>query len=383
MPRSNRTTVVLLGIIVAVLIGWVLHVGASILQPLVIALLLASMLQPVVRTLARVGIPPVLTGVALTGLMFFGLARLGILLESNIDILLAPGGEAAAEDPSLPPEDRAVVRRGGWEGLVEGLAKKVEDSAMPEQIKSYFVSTLQEIDPAEIAPELVGGGFSFTKGLMLVVIYMLFIFAEQAVFRRKILSIAGERHADAAEVLSTIGRGVQRYLGVKTIVSLATGALCYAGLVILDVPFAPLWGALTFLLNYIPTFGSIVAGALPTLTVLGDGAEWGKAVAVVILYLAVNTALGTILEPRILGRELNLSPLVVVISVVVWAGIWGVVGSFLAVPLTSILTIILANQETTRPIAIMLSSGKGLEHDPPAKEFPPPRVAAEAREKSA
>jgi predicted PurR-regulated permease PerM len=82
-----------------------------------------------------------------------------------------------------------------------------------------------------------------------------------------------------------------------------------------------------------------------------------KAAAVVVTYMSVNLTLGSFIEPRILGRELNLSPLVVVVSVVVWAGLWGVVGGFLAVPLTAAMQIILASNDTTRPIAVMLGSG--------------------------
>jgi len=190
-----------------------------------------------------------------------------------------------------------------------------------------------------------------------VLIYMVFIFAEQAVFRRKILSIAGDRRAEAEEVLETIGRGIQRYLGVKTVVSFLTGALCYAVLNALDIPYALLFGLLTFMLNYIPTFGSIIAGIFPTITALAIEASWSKALIVMVTYLSVNLTLGSFIEPRILGRELNLSPLVVVVSVVVWAGLWGVVGGFLAVPLTAAMQICLASQETTRPIAVMLGSG--------------------------
>ena len=192
---------------------------------------------------------------------------------------------------------------------------------------------------------------------------MVFIFAEQAVFRRKILSIAGDRRDEAAEVLETIGRGIQRYLGVKTVVSFLTAALCFVVLKALAIPYALLFGLLTFMLNYIPTFGSIIAGILPTITALAIidpssvGTDWTKAAIVAVTYISVNLTLGTLIQPRILGRELNLSPLVVVVSVVVWAGLWGVVGGFLAVPLTATLQICLASQETTRPIAIMLGSG--------------------------
>ena len=116
---------------------------------------------------------------------------------------------------------------------------------------------------------------------------------------------------------------------------------------------------LTFLLNYIPTFGSIIAAIFPTLTALGTGAPFSTVVIIMGAYLIINLTLGSYIEPRILGRELNLSPLVVVVSVVVWAGLWGVVGAFLAVPLTSVVQLMLLSSERTRPLAILLSIGPG------------------------
>lgn len=359
MPPSNRATTVLLGILTTIMVGWALHVGASILQPLVIALLLASMLQPVVRQLARWKIPPTLTVILIVALLFFGLARVGLLIQANAIAFL--GGADAPVDTLA--EDQAELSRGlgGWKGLKNSIEERLRRSETPQRLTEYVRDSLDALRPEDLAPDLLGSGFGFTKGLLLVLIYMVFIFAEQAVFRRKILSIAGDRQEDAEKVLDTIGRGIQRYLGVKTIISFVTGALCYAVLVALEVPYALLFGFLTFLLNYIPTFGSIVAGLMPTVTALAVEESWSKAFAVMATYVTVNLVLGSFLEPKILGRELNLSPLVIIVSVVVWAGLWGVVGTFLAVPLTATMQIILASHENTRPIAVMLSSGPSRE----------------------
>jgi AI-2 transport protein TqsA len=193
-------------------------------------------------------------------------------------------------------------------------------------------------------------------------IYMMFIFAESKIFKRKILSLSEDRK-ETQNILENIGKGIQRYLGVKTAVSLMTGSLCYFVLVMLQIPYALLFGLLTFLLNYIPTFGSIIAAIFPTVTALAVEASWSKAVMVIFCYLSVNIILGSVLEPRILGRELNLSPLVIIISVVVWAGLWGVVGAFLAVPITSAIQIVMLNSPRLRPVAILLSIGPPKERD--------------------
>ena len=407
MPRRNRGLMLLVGILTTIALGWVLYVGASILQPLVIAFLLASMLQPVVRGLKRVHVPPAVTVTVIVVLFFLGVARLGVLMQANLAaffsdataervepaavvvdepgeepvVVVAPplelydetaereaagvgsqgAGEASEQTKRLDPfssdQREAIERAGSWDKMVDKLGTLLaEKSRMPAEMRDLMVDQLRENGNA-LARGLVGGTLDFTKGLVLVVIYMLFIFAEQAVFRRKILAIAGPREHDAAQVLDTIGRGIQRYLGVKTLVSFVTGALAYAALVALGVPRALLFGILTFLLNYIPTFGSIIAAIFPTITALATYPDRpGVAVAVVIAYLAINLTLGNYIEPKVLGRELNLSPLVIIISVVVWAGLWGPVGTFLAVPLTAGLQIVLASYDSTRPIAVMMSS---------------------------
>ncbi len=393
MPSANRALTVLLGIIATILVGWVLHEGGAILKPLVIAFLLASMLHPVVLGLARKGIPPALTVMLMVWLLFLGLVQVGLLINANVQALLksaeaegtvitaaaedtdstpADGddttqGQAAtdSESPLLPMSDEqaALMAQWNWEAITKGLGASMERSNLPQSLVAYTKSILEDLQPDRVAGDLALGGFGFLTNVVLVLIYMVFIFAEQAVFRRKILSIAGDRRDEAAEVLDTIARGIQRYLGIKTVVSFLTAALCFVVLKALAIPYALLFGLLTFMLNYSPTFGSIIAGILPTITALAiiDPASleprWTKAVIVAVTYISVNLTLGTFIEPRILGRELNLSPLVVVVSVVVWAGLWGVVGGFLAVPLTATLQICLASQETTRPIAIMLGSG--------------------------
>ncbi len=358
LPTSTRTSTILLGVVATIMVGWVLRVGAEILQPLVIALLLASMLQPVVRQAARWKIPPPLTVVLILTLFFTGMVRVGILVQSN---LFAFFGDSAS--PAIGPfenvQGEASAKLGGWDGLVNRIQDRLSSSSAPEAVVEYATEFLRENEKnvQDLATDFIGSGFDFTKGLLLVSIYMVFIFLEQAVFRRKILAIAGDRREVAEDVLDSFGRGIQRYLGVKTVISLVTAGLCYAMLVALDIPYALLFGFLTFLLNYIPTFGSIIAALFPTVTALAIDPTWNKPIIVMLTYLTVNITLGSFLEPRILGRTLKLSPLVIVISVVFWGGLWGIVGAFLSVPLTAAAQIILDSHENTRSIAVLLSSG--------------------------
>ncbi len=358
VARHLRTSVFLLGLIATVLFGWVLHVGAGILQPLVIALLLANTLAPVVRTLSRWHVPPALTVVALVVLLFIGLAQAGLLLQANVaQFLGAAPSEAHSIDP-LSPEQVERSSEFGWSAIVENVRQRLEASSTPKPVVGMITDSLEGVDPATLARGGISSGIDFTRVLVIVMIYMIFMFAEARIFRRKILAIAGTRRDSAEETLRHLSLGIQRYLSVKTVISLLTGTLCYLLLVACQVPYALLLAFGTFLLNYIPTFGSIVAGIFASLIALAATGSWEVTAIVATGYVAVNLVLGSYLEPKILGRELNLSPLVIIVSVVVWGGVWGIVGAFLAVPLTNALQIVLWNFERTRPIAIMLSSGR-------------------------
>jgi len=363
MARPNRSVVVLLSILTVILVGWVLHVGAAIIQPLVIALLLTVMLQPLVVRMARLHIPPWLTVLALIAGLFVGLVQVSLVLQANVAQIL---GETAAADPELIDpvlETQEELSSGfDWPKLVDGLEVRLQESAMPQEVQDLFIESMRELDLAGVVRGVIDGGLGFTSSLLLIMIYMMFIFAESKIFKRKILSLSEDRK-ETQNILENIGKGIQRYLGVKTAVSLMTGSLCYFVLVRLQIPYALLFGLLTFLLNYIPTFGSIIAAIFPTVTALAVEASWSKAVMVIFCYLSVNIILGSVLEPRILGRELNLSPLVIIISVVVWAGLWGVVGAFLAVPITSAIQIVMLNSPRLRPVAILLSIGPPKERD--------------------
>lgn len=364
-PMGNRGLNFGVGILATILVGWVMYVGASIIQPFVIALLLCVLLGPIVDALKRFYIPAPVTIVVLVVLLFFGLTRIGGLIGSNVAVLLdrVQIGDAGQLDP-FNEQQQALAESGRLGEVLATLSQNVESWNLPpdaNRILQDGLTAVRKLDFQNLVPDVAQTGVSFLQVFALIIIYMVFIFAEQAVFRRKILSVT-ENKKETKAALDAIARGIQRYLGVKTVISLATSVLCYSVLVALSIPFAVLWGLLTFFLNFIPTFGSIIAGIFPTVTALAVGGIDGtpsveKALTITGCYMAINMVLGYYVEPRVLGRELNLSPLVIVLSVVVWAGLWGIPGAFLSVPMTAALQIVLANTETTRPIAVLLSSG--------------------------
>ncbi|HOO93907.1 MAG TPA: AI-2E family transporter, partial [Opitutales bacterium] len=137
--------------------------------------------------------------------------------------------------------------------------------------------------------------------------------------------------------------------------SVATGLISYVIMTWVGLEFASFWALLIFLLNYIPSVGSILATLFPSLLALMQFNFTAPFFIVAIGIMALQFLIGNIIEPRLTGDSLNLSPLVILFSLTFWGAMWGIPGAFLCVPITVVILIVLSNFETTQPIAIMLS----------------------------
>jgi AI-2 transport protein TqsA len=222
------------------------------------------------------------------------------------------------------------------------------------------------IEPSR-AMDMITGGMravaAVLSNLVLVFLTIIFILFEAAGFPDKLRAAFGRR--ESSERFAKIRKEIQLYLGMKSLVSLATGILIGTAMAIIGVDFPLLWGGLAFLLNYIPTLGSILAAVPPTLLAaiqLGPG----HALAVALVFAAVNITLGNLVEPYLMGRRLGLSTLVVFLSLVFWGWVWGPIGMLLSVPLTMMLKIMLENTEDLRWAAVLLSGGAQTRQEPAA-----------------
>ena len=184
----------------------------------------------------------------------------------------------------------------------------------------------------------------------IVLIYAGFLFVEKVHFRRKLAIIFGEGDR-LRSVLSQIDRDIRVYIRIKTTLAVITSALAYIVMAWVGVDFAAFWAVMVFFFYYIPTVGSTTLA----MTI------WIVPITVVLLIVlfvigTIQIVMANVVEPAIMGRSLNLSPLVVIFSLVVWGTIWGVVGMFLCVPITVVLLIVLAHFKTTHPLAVLLSA---------------------------
>lgn len=214
------------------------------------------------------------------------------------------------------------------------------------------------ISLADTLSSLAAAAASVVSVAGIVLIYAAFLFVEQVRFRRKLAIMLGPgtHQARVHAVLDRIDRDIRVYIRIKTTLAVATSAFAYAVMASVGVDFAGFWAVMVFFFYYIPTVGSILAIAAPAVLALVQFDHLTPFLVVLLVFGTIQIVTANVIEPTIMGRSLNLSPLVVIVSLVVWGTIWGVVGMFLCVPIMVAGLIVLAQFETTRPLAVLLSA---------------------------
>ena len=198
----------------------------------------------------------------------------------------------------------------------------------------------------------------FFKDLLLVLLFAVFFLLDLRYLRQKLDFAFGDgSKGKAAIIITDIIQQVTRYMSVKFFISLLTGVLIFLGTFAVGMGFPILWGFLAFILNFIPNFGSILSGVLTSVFALVQ--FWPKPAPVVfvaVLMCAVNFILGNIIEPRVQGRHLGLSPFIIIVSLSFWGWLWGFTGLILAVPMMVILKIICENVSILHPAAVLMGN---------------------------
>ncbi|WP_455207196.1 AI-2E family transporter [Kaarinaea lacus] len=200
----------------------------------------------------------------------------------------------------------------------------------------------------------LGSLTSLLSNSFLIGMTVVFVLLEASVFSEKIEYISDDS-GRALKRITYFLDDTKHYMAIKALTSLATGVLIAISMMLLGVEYPVLWGFLAFLLNFIPTIGSIIA-AVPAILLALVQLGFGSALAVGVIFLTVNMLIGNIIEPRVMGRGVGLSTLVVFLSMVFWGWIFGPIGMLLSIPLTMLVKFASEANETTRWIAILLSS---------------------------
>lgn len=326
-------------------VGYLLVVGKGILLPFACALFLWTLLTGLAGAIER--IPKRYVPVR-----FPYLVRLAVAIAAVASTLWVFGNV-------LTQNARRVAASAPryFSGLEQILQRALSELGL-EEVK---VDALLRSADLGGALSILSGTFDMANKtgsvVLYTLLYTLFLLLEGHTFPAKIRALVsdGERQKNLQATLRRIGFQIQKYLALKTLTSAAVGALCYGVLAVMGVDFAGFWGVLTFALNYVPYIGSFFAVLFPALLSLLQFGSFAPFAVTTALLLSAQFFVGNLFEPRLMGHSLNLSPLVILLSLTVWGAMWGVIGMFLGVPLMVALMIVLAEFDKTRPIAILLS----------------------------
>ncbi len=340
--RDTKLILVFLGILVFLALGFVLHALKAILLPFVIAVFLGQIFIPVMASLRRLKVP---AGVAIV-LILVGVSALLFAFSWMIY------SSAMAFRESLPVYE---ARLGGL--VQDALARLV--AAFPflrEPVEGFHWQEMVEVSSITgLAAAGVTSFLVFFNEFFLVLLYLVFLLAGSESFPHKLKRALKDQAERVATVIANIEAEVRKYLLTKTLVNLGHGLLIGLLLAAFGVDFAPLWGFLTFIAHYIPTVGAVISVGLPTVFMLLQFESTGWALLVAAINLGVQFAIGNMIEPRIMGTSLDLSPVVVLLSLIFWGWLWGAWGMILAVPITSTLKIVFENVEALYPLSVLMS----------------------------
>ena len=322
--------------VVVVIAG--LKAASEVLLPVLAAGFLAVLSIPPVRALQRRKVPDW----AAVLIVF-----LGVLVAVGL-VSLFVGTSIKGFSANVPKyEERLREYTTGLLDWLGGFGIELSTDTVREQLDT---GSLMRMTGSAIGA--LGAVLSNTLFVLLTVV---FILAEAAGLPKK-LRAAFDVGEDELNQFAGVMTDLQTYLSVKTRISLITGVLALLSTWIIGVDYPLLWGLIAFLLNYVPTLGSIIAGAPPVVLALVQFG-WERALAVVVCYVVINVVMGNVLEPRMMGRSLGLSSLVVFLSLVFWGFVWGPVGMVLSVPLTMVVKILLEHSDDMKWLAVLLSSG--------------------------
>lgn len=332
---TNTNILLIMASFVIVVAG--MRAAVSILVPILLAAFIAVVSAPPLFWLKRRGVPTALALlIVISGVLAVGFGMAAMVGTSLDDF-----------SRDLPVYQERVQEKAS--ALISWLGKMGVDLSDVRILDTFNPGAAMKL----VARMLSGLGGVLTNGF-LILLTVVFILLEASSFPSK-LKVTLKDPQKSFRYFETFLSNVQRYMAIKTVISLGTGIIIALWLAIIGVDYPMLWGLLAFLLNYVPNIGSILA-AVPAVLLALIQLGGGSALLAAAGYVVVNVVFGNVIEPKVMGRGLGLSTLVVFLSLVFWGWVFGPVGMLLSVPLTMTLKIALDSHEETRGIAVLLGS---------------------------
>lgn len=321
----------------------------SILIPLVFGVILwylGTSMKKLAQKIPVVGekLPNTVINILVFIVLVFGFIGLSKVITSNIDSLM------------LSYESYKV-------NLTHILATVNERFNI--NIQEQFDTAQAGFNYGDILSKIAGSISSVLGDAIIILVYAAFMFSEEPSFKNKLKKMfkTVDEESRVTLILTKISKSFGDYIRLKTYVSLLTGIVGYVFLAIMGVDSPFFWALLMFLLNYIPTIGSLVATVFPAVFSLMQFGEYTPFFIILGGLGLIEWVIGNVVEPRIMGNSLNLSPLVTILALIVWGQIWGITGMLLSTPITVVMVIVFSQFESTRRAAIMLSQNGDIEQE--------------------
>jgi predicted PurR-regulated permease PerM len=347
----------LVAVITVILVGTVLKYAQTVLIPLVVAWLISQLLGPAVVFLERRRVPPGLAAGMSIILLLLIFYWAGVIISASLTSFIRDLPEYLDKLTKISLD------------LIDRISAELGDISAAD-IKMEMKRQLSQITGSlmGVAGNLLGIFTGLLTKLVMVLIFVLFMLLGKPYGQRKIKKAFPPEIAQrVATVITSISRQLTQYLGVQTFISLITGVLVGLACAVIGIGSPMTWGALTFFLNYIPTLGSIIASIPPILLALLQfyPNPWPAVVTFAVL-LTIQQVMGNVITPKLMGDRLNLSPVVILLSLSFWGWVWGIVGALLSVIIAAAIKIVCENIEPLYPIGVMMESGKTTGRDRPS-----------------
>ncbi|MCL2211241.1 MAG: AI-2E family transporter [Treponema sp.] len=352
--HSGRAIFFLIAFICIILSTAVLKLASTVILPFTIAALLAFVTYPLIKALDKIRCPRVISILLIVIIIIVGMWLFGMILYRSAMMIIA----------QFPKYENRFTEIYIW---IAGIFELPYDEEL-----SFFANLWGQLGIRNFVRHYTISfsniSFKFASSAVLVVLFMVFILLEASFFKVKLAAAFEKRTVRITRIGNDIISQVTKYLGAKFLISLANGIVFAVSFHFIGLEFAIVWGLIQFLFNFIPTLGSIAAGAgISLFALLQFWPEPGPVILIVAIILMVNMLL-TILDPKIIGDNVGISPLMILISLSIWGFIWGFAGMVLAVPMTVIIKIVCENIPIMEPVSILLGSKRSVRAKKPDEE---------------
>jgi len=342
---STRFQTLVLGALLAAVLGWGLYIGKDVWIPVVFGVVVFYVIVGVSQALGRVPVVgptlPLQIKYALSFLIIgAAVLAIGLLVVVNKEKLIAIA-------PQYQESFMAAIQKAAVWFHVE--------------TEPTWTSLRQEL-LARINVQLLVGSMlasvsSMAVSVVVVLLYAVFLLVERRSFAAKLANLSDDarRVARIGTVIEDINRRIGTYLVLKTFISILLGAISWLIMLAFGLEFATFWAVLIGLLNFVPYIGSFLGVLFPAIMTIVQFNDMTLIISMLAALTAAQFVIGNFLDPYMMGNSLNLSPFAILVSLAIWSELWGIPGAFLAVPITAIVVVVLSQFPGSRPLAVLLS----------------------------